>query len=70
LPTSRPSPQSIAIDIDRASEPFRAPLQRDAEAVAHALGRSGEPVMLSSIASPKYVDVLLSVFGERLLFPA
>jgi hypothetical protein len=58
-----------AVDIDHASEPFRAPLQRDAEALAHALGRSGA-VLLGSIASAKYVDVLLSVFGERLLFPA
>jgi hypothetical protein len=59
-----------AIDIDRASEPFRAPLQRDAEALAHSLGRSGEPVLLGSIATAKYVDLLLSVFSERLLFPA
>src|SRR5918993_146856 len=58
-----------AIDIDRASEPFRAPLQRDAAALAHSLGRSGEPVLLGSIATAKYVDVLLSVFSERLLFP-
>jgi len=59
-----------AVGIDHASGPFRAPLQRDAEALAQALGRSGEPVLLGSIASSKYVDVLLSVFGERLLFPA
>jgi hypothetical protein len=27
-------------------------------------------VLLGSIASDKYVDLLLEVFGERLLFPA
>jgi len=27
-------------------------------------------ILLGSIASPKYVDVLQSIFGERLLFPA
>jgi hypothetical protein len=27
-------------------------------------------VLLGSIASPKYVDVLLGIFGERLRFPA
>ena len=32
--------------------------------------RSGEPVLLGSIATAKYVDLLLSVFSERLLFPA
>ena len=26
-------------------------------------------MLLGSIASPKYVDVLLDIFGERLLFP-
>ena len=59
-----------AVDIDQSSEPFRAPLQRDADALAQALGRHGEPVLLGSIATAKYVDVLMSVFGKRLLFPA
>jgi hypothetical protein len=27
-------------------------------------------VLLGSIASPKYVDVLTGIFGERLRFPA
>ena len=27
-------------------------------------------VLLGSIATPKYVDPLLEIFGERLLFPA
>jgi hypothetical protein len=58
------------VDIGYASEPFRAPLQRDAEALAKALGARGEAVLLGSIATAKYVDVLLSIFGERLLFPA
>jgi hypothetical protein len=56
-------------DIGRSSEQFRAPLQRDAEALAPVLGRKGELVLLGSIASAKYVDVLLSVFDEQLLFP-
>jgi hypothetical protein len=56
-------------DIGRGSEAFRAPLQRDAEALARALDPRGEPVLLGSIATGKYVDVLLSVFDGRLLFP-
>jgi hypothetical protein len=59
-----------AVDIGYASEPFRVPLQQDAEALAKALGARGEAVLLGSIATAKYVDVLLPIFGERLLFPA
>ena len=49
---------------------FRKPLQQDATALAQALGPRGEPVLLGSIATPKYVDVLLSAFPQELLFPA
>jgi hypothetical protein len=53
-----------------ADEPmFRGPLTRDARLVAEALGDDGEVVLLGSIASAKYVDALLEVFGDRLLFP-
>jgi hypothetical protein len=48
---------------------FREPLSRDAEVLARALGARGEPVLLGSIATGKYVDVLLSTFGQQLLFP-
>ena len=57
-------------DSDPSSEQFRTPLQRDVATVAQALGRCGEPVLLGSIASPKYVEVLLSAFPQELLFPA
>ncbi len=57
-------------DIDAFAEEFRNPLQRDAKALAQALGQRGEPVLLGSIATPKYVDVLLSAFPQKLLFPA
>jgi hypothetical protein len=49
---------------------FRKPLEQDAKTLAQALGRRGEPVLLGSIATPKYVDVLLSAFSQELLFPA
>lgn len=48
---------------------FTRPFARDARLVADALGDDGDVVLLGSIASAKYVDVLLEVFGERLLFP-
>ena len=56
-------------DIEASAKEFREPLQKDAKAVAQALGPHGEPVLLGSIAIPKYVDVLLSTFPQELLFP-
>jgi hypothetical protein len=57
-----------AVDIQRAGETFRRPLARDARRVAAAWPEH-DVVLLGSIASAKYVDVLGEVFGERLLFP-
>src|SRR4029079_1665153 len=56
-------------DIGASAEEFRSPLQRDAKVLARTLGTRGEPVLLGSIATPKYVDVLLSAFPQGLLFP-
>jgi len=56
-------------NIDHCAEEFRKPLNRDAKTLAHALGTEGQPVLLGSIATPKYVDVLLSAFPQELLFP-
>ena len=50
-------------DIDRGEPAFVKPLLRDARKLR------GEVVLLGSIASTKYVETLLSVFGERLVFP-
>ena len=45
-----------------ANEPsFRKPFARDAQLVADAIGKDGEVVLLGSIASAKYVDVLVEV---------
>jgi hypothetical protein len=57
-------------DIDPSAKEFSKPLQKDAKALAQSLGPRGEPVLLGSIATPKYVDVLLSAFPQELLFPA
>ena len=72
-PSTRVSLDDLAslseTEIDHSSEQFRIPLQRDAQSVAHSLGQCGEAVLLGSIASAKYTDVLLSIFDEQLLFP-
>lgn len=58
-----------AVPVDASDGRFRAPLERDARRLATSLGDAGEVVLLGSIASDKYVEPLLGVFGERLLFP-
>jgi hypothetical protein len=57
-----------SVDI-RADQPrYRAPLERDVS----RLSRLGdvELVLLGSIATGKYVDVLMEMMGTRLLFPS
>lgn len=58
------------VDIDAADPRYSKPLLRDASAIAEALPADGTVVLLGSIASGKYVDILLDVLGERLCFPA
>jgi hypothetical protein len=55
-------------DIDADNEAYRTPLTRSARQLAREIGDC-EVVLLGSVASPKYVDVLVGIFGDRLLFP-
>jgi hypothetical protein len=57
------------VPIDVADARYREPLLRDARALADGLPADGQVVLLGSVASGKYVDVLIDVFGERLVFP-
>ena len=56
--------------VDPADHRYRAPLDRDARVLSEAAGVNCEIVLLGSIATTKYVDPLLDVFGGRLVFPA
>jgi hypothetical protein len=56
------------IDLENVS--YRRPLERSARGLLEAVGPDCDVVLLGSIASGKYVEVLLPIFGERLLFPA
>ncbi len=49
---------------------YRLPLERDARLLADRIGTHCEVVLLGSVATPKYVEPLLAIFGERLLFPS
>ena len=42
----------------------------DARRLAEELSARSEVILLGSIASGKYVDILLANFGDRLCFPA
>jgi hypothetical protein len=55
------------VDIRSDHPRYRAPLQRDLSRLPQA--QDMEVVLLGSIATGKYVDVLLEVMGDRLLFP-
>jgi hypothetical protein len=57
------------IPIDSGEERYRKPLDRDARVLALRSGSGAEVVLLGSVASSKYADVLLPVFGGRLRFP-
>ena len=54
--------------IDLANDEYRRPLEQTARQLRTEL-LDAQVVLLGSIASPKYVDVLLEIFGERLCFP-
>ena len=55
--------------IDIANRAYRAPLERSARALLESAGTECEIVLLGSIASGKYVEVLQPIFGDRLVFP-
>lgn len=57
------------VPIDLAEPRYREPLLRDARALAETLPADRCVVLLGSVATGKYVDLLLDVFGERLRFP-
>ena len=56
-------------DVDLRDPTYRKPLERDARRLAKKLTPKCEVILLGSIASKKYVEVLLSHFGEQLSFP-
>jgi hypothetical protein len=60
--------QFAAENIDPDNRAYRRPLEQSAKALRREIGDC-EVVLLGSIASPKYVDALLQIFGARLVFP-
>jgi len=56
-------------DIDAGNPSYRRPLEISARTLLAEIGPECDVVLLGSIASPKYVDILIGIFGTRLLFP-
>jgi hypothetical protein len=59
-----------AVDIHEDDPRYRMPIERDARHLTEKLSDESEVVLLGSIATGKYVDVLLATFGQQLRFPA
>ena len=57
------------VDVHVEEERYRQPLLRDLKALAPAWSEA-EVVLLGSIASAKYVELLTTVLGPRLFFPS
>jgi len=55
--------------IDAQNKGYSEPLIRTALAVANATPGDCTIILLGSVASTKYIDHLLPIFGENLLFP-
>jgi len=57
------------VPIDTAERRYAHPLLASTRALAERMPRDAEVVLLGSIATPKYVDLLREVFGSALRFP-
>jgi hypothetical protein len=69
LVTQKALQQFAEGDVHQDNINYRRPLERSARALRREIGPGCDVVLLGSIASPKYVDVLLGIFGDRLRFP-
>ena len=58
------------VNIHENDSRYRLPIERDAQFLAYKLPLESEVILLGSIATGKYVDVLLAAFRDRLRFPS
>ena len=58
-----------AVPIDAEESRYGHPLERDAGKIAERIGLKCQVVLLGSVATGKYVEVLAPIFGNRLVFP-
>lgn len=71
LPVTREDLVAMASsEIDAANPGYRSPFARDADRLAASLEPGDQVVLLGSIATGKYAEVLLAALADRLAFPA
>ena len=59
-----------AVDVSANDPRYRRPLERDLAVLAATLPPTSRVVLLGSVATGKYVDVLAAALGPRLHYPA
>lgn len=59
-----------SVDVDTGNPRYRTALERDAAAIARRIRPGARIILLGSIATGKYVDVLHPVFGSGLQYPS
>ncbi|HJW92133.1 MAG TPA: hypothetical protein VJ901_00810 [Thermoanaerobaculia bacterium] len=57
------------IDVNESNRKYTKPLRDSANTLAARLAPTDKVILLGSVATGKYVDVLRPIFGERLRFP-
>ena len=57
-------------DVSLDNPEYRVALEKDVKALSRRIGKAGQVVLLGSVASGKYVDVLLPILGSRLQYPS
>jgi len=62
--------QIATVPIEAGNSRYLEPLERDARRIDELAGPECDYVLLGSLATVKYVEPLLDVFGERLFFPS
>ncbi len=58
-----------SVDVNATDARYRDPMERDVQALAARLPHAARVVLLGSVASSKYVDVLTGILGSRLFYP-
>jgi hypothetical protein len=58
-----------SVDVSAADARYRAPLERDVATLAGGLSTGSRIILLGSVATGKYVDVLVGLLGATLHYP-
>jgi hypothetical protein len=58
------------VPVDVENHLYRRPLKRSVKVLAERIGEDCQVILLGSIATGKYVDILHEILGDRLHFPA